>query len=110
MLFNLPKGGEKEGGKEGRISNAETGAANRPQCENAVAGGDPSSALFQRGLCCDIGLTFPELDGFFKGLLPKRAVFVLTDSLHVFELELVETSWLLRHNLIDVRIAASKGR
>lgn len=26
----------------------------------------PSSALFQRGLCCDIGLTFPKLDRFLR--------------------------------------------
>lgn len=114
-LFNLRKALKKKkikGGGEGMcwICNAESWAGNRPQGENALAGEDPQVCLIPAGSLLRYWSHVPQIRSLFKGLFPKRAVFVLTNRRHVFELELVETGWLLRQNVIDARLAASKGR
>lgn len=104
MLFNLSKA--KKGGER----NAQSRAGNRPQGENVLAGGDPHVCLIAAGSLLRYWTPIPQMRSLFKGLFPKRAVFVLTNRRHVFELELVETGWFLRQNLIDAGLAASKGR
>lgn len=107
LIFNLSKKKKKGGG--GYVT-LRAGLGPDPRLKMLWQSGTSSSASFQRGICCDIGLIVQKLDRFFKELFPKRVVFVLTNRRHVFELELVETGWLLRQNVIDARLAASKGR
>ena len=78
------------------VCNAQSRAGNRPRAENALAGGDPQLCLIPAGSPLRCWSRIPQTRWLFKGLFPKRAVFVLTNRRHVFELELAETGRLLR--------------
>lgn len=86
------------------------GLGTNPRAKILWAGGDPHVCLIAAGSLLRYWTPIPQIRSLFKGLFPKRAVFVLTNRRHVFELELVETGWFLRQNLIDAGLAASKGR
>lgn len=78
----------------------------------APASGDPPALPYCGGASAAILGSRSRIGSVFKGLFPTRSVFVLTNRRHVFELELVETGWLLRQHLIDAgaRCIESKVR
>lgn len=77
----------------------------------APVSGDPPALPYCGASAAILG-SRSRIGSVFKGLFPTRSVFVLTNRRHVFELELVETGWLLRQHLIDAgaRCIESKVR
>lgn len=87
---------------------ARSRAGDRPRGGGSGGWGPP--ALPHCGGASAVSGSRSRIGSLLKGLFPTRSVFVLTDRRHVFELELVESGWLLRQRLVDAGLAASKAR